>query len=94
MAADRLAEIEARAKEAQEAMRFDGLGIGYEHMGDMMRDFGPLTHDVIALVEVAKAAREVHDFLRSTAAEEGNPIFGIYERINAALARLGTGAAE
>ena len=42
-----------------------------------------------ALVEVARAARETRDYLRTVGAEEGNPIFGVYGRLDAALARLG-----
>ena len=95
---DRLAQIEARANEALEAMRFDGLGIGYEHMGDMMRDFGPLARDVLALVEIAKAARVLLAEYEEEETEHGFPFnFALrdaHRSLRSALTRLDSGAAE
>ena len=82
MTGDPLDRIEARAKEALETGTPDEWGYGYEHMGDMWRDFAPLCRDILALVQVARAAR---DYRNATYTESGD---GHGATLDAALARL------
>lgn len=56
---DRLTQIEQRAQTVLTDRTPDEWGYGYEHMGDMWRDLAPMARDTLALVEIAKAAREV-----------------------------------